>query len=1047
VGLTNGYRFLLWQVKQSGRELKVDLDFKAIAESRKTTLSSTDLSQILFLERLKKDEIRSESKYQSFDEYYGTIDISDPVGFENLIDRLNYISNDVLRQFTYDAFDEYYAGFQEYQSKLGQIEELEKQNGKNNKTAASITELKLKLQSQFKKYASFAGFYEWRTFSNRNQKPQEENKVVFCKESIYVLLNRLLFIRICEDKGLLKKKISNGGIEQFKEFVDNPDEAYRQVLGIAYQSASGLYRHFYEKGNPLDWYETGDGELNKSLNKTLWILNRFNFSKVDKDILGKLYEKYLPRSERKKLGEFYTPDQVIDYILDSVGYRIDAPVEDKDLLDPACGSGGFLVRATRRLIARFVVKFGKATSEEAADMKNWPTIIQRLSSDECSVIIGAITDRIHGFDINPFAVHISEMNLLFQTIDLFQKVRHDDKDFQLSRFQIHRTDSLELPSNQTELIHYSNPAGQTLAQDLQEINRIKSKKFDFVVGNPPYVKTAEWHEKNLAEYYRREYKEVAFRNVDLYILFINLGIRMLNESGKLSYICSNQFMTRDYGENLRKYVTANAFIEELVDFQDNQVFDSATNYAVIFVFSKKRIEDTFMVKIHESKMDILELVSAAKTKKSTDASFETLAAKSNTFNEKAWILESRKSRGSREKIESGEPLGKYARFVSGLRIGKDALYIVREVEKGEFLSKVTLLGKSGGGTFYIENDILKEILKGSNVRRFKWISNLNYVIFPHDETSPNNTISSDDMQKRFPNAYKHFKKFESDLNKRIWFDKSAQQLHGEFYAMMYFDLQKDFSEAKIVTPALTNKPNFTLNTKGACFVGGTAGVIGIIPQVDEKILLGILNSSVFNFYLKKHCPPKRGGYNQLSVNQLSEFSLPLVMDLKFPKFKTLKDVVTKLIETNKRLDEAEGILSFSSLPADLQLQDIGNSGLVKSVSLPKKIKRVSIENNRIMLEPTGAIECNNRTTAKYLYTYFKSREKEIKKLKDSSDILKLKIPINDDDIEILVNSFDKAAERARALRPHIEKLETELDDVVFSIYDFGEEEIKLIKSV
>ena len=95
------------------------------------------------------------------------------------------------------------------------------------------------------------------------------------------------------------------------------------------------------------------------------------------------------------------------------------------------------------------------------------------------------------------------------------------------------------------MLQYSSPTGQMLAQDRNEITDIKRKKYDFVVGNPPYVKIAEWHEPNLANYYRTNYPGSAFRNFDLYMLFIELGIKLLKDNGKLSYICSNQFMKRD----------------------------------------------------------------------------------------------------------------------------------------------------------------------------------------------------------------------------------------------------------------------------------------------------------------------------------------------------------------------------------------------------------------------------------------------------------------------------------------------------------------------
>lgn len=452
VGLTNGYRFLLWEVRNGNRLPKVDLRFDELFKEKRFTeekLLSQVVEQILYLHNISKAEIWNERKYNSFNDYYASIDISEDAGFEKLIERLNYIANDLLRQFTYNTFDEYYAGHSEYQRRLDELNEFEA-NSKGKNIASKLADARIQLHGKFKKYASFAGYYEWRSLSNRSDKSDEQNKAIFCKESIYVLLNRLLFIRICEDKGLLKKRISNGGIEQLRELlrediIDNSEQIFKQIVFSSYSSARTVYAHLFEKGNPLDWYESGDGELNRVLSKILWILNQFNFERIDKDILGKLYEKYLPKDERKRLGEFYTPDEVIDFILDNVNYDPSKAIDDRAIIDPACGSGGFLVRATRRLIGRYAVRFEKATAKESTDIKKWPDVLSRLTPKECEEIIRGIAKNIHGFDINPFAVHISEMNLLFQVIDLYQKVRQANPRFELPRFKIYQTDSLEMP--------------------------------------------------------------------------------------------------------------------------------------------------------------------------------------------------------------------------------------------------------------------------------------------------------------------------------------------------------------------------------------------------------------------------------------------------------------------------------------------------------------------------------------------------------------------------------------------------------------------------
>lgn len=320
-------------------------------------LTSEEKSQILFLNNLTKETLFDSSKYEKFDESYARIDITKDAGFKKLLDRLNFIANNLLLGYTLKAFGEYKEGHAKYRKELEELEEVPR----DQKNGYALAKYRQKIEDEYSKYKTFGGYYLWKEYSGKAQLSDDGVKEVFCKESIYVLLNKLLFIRICEDKKLLEKNISNGGIEELRFMLNkrfDRDIINRELLEIAFKSARTLYAHFYETGI-LDWFRTGDGELNELLNRVLWILNQFDFTHVDRDILGNLYEKYLPSGERKRLGEFYTPTEVIDYILTSVGYTYSYDIETKDLLDPACGSGGFLVRASRRLISRYLMKFGK----------------------------------------------------------------------------------------------------------------------------------------------------------------------------------------------------------------------------------------------------------------------------------------------------------------------------------------------------------------------------------------------------------------------------------------------------------------------------------------------------------------------------------------------------------------------------------------------------------------------------------------------------------------------------------------------------------------
>ncbi len=178
----------------------------------------------------------------------------------------------------------------------------------------------------------------------------------FCLETAYTFLNEIILLWVCKDKKLLKFEV-----------IQN-----KQQLTSLKREAQQIYSHIFAH-NIFNWYEPSDFLLQEITNS----FNKYDFMPIDRDILGKLYEQFITREERKKLGQFYTPESVIDYILDQTGYINN--IEDKKIIDISCGSGGFTTRAANRLINKF-----------------------KKNSDK-SVAIETVSNKIDGGEINPCA--------------------------------------------------------------------------------------------------------------------------------------------------------------------------------------------------------------------------------------------------------------------------------------------------------------------------------------------------------------------------------------------------------------------------------------------------------------------------------------------------------------------------------------------------------------------------------------------------------------------------------------------------------------------
>lgn len=207
-----------------------------------------------------------------------------------------------------------------------------------------------------------------------------------CKEGAYTLINRVLFLRICEDKGYIKAKLCKDALTKWRQMVEKPSN----LLGMAFREIAdefeGLYKAPLFDNISFEDIEWKDDTINYVLDE----LGEYDFRKITKDILGRAYEQHITREERKKLGQFYTPDFVVNYILDNT---LDVVLKEKPahkikILDPACGSGGFLMKAYDRLRTKY-------------KQDGW--------ADE--VIHNEILkNNLYGIDINPFATQLTVMN-------------------------------------------------------------------------------------------------------------------------------------------------------------------------------------------------------------------------------------------------------------------------------------------------------------------------------------------------------------------------------------------------------------------------------------------------------------------------------------------------------------------------------------------------------------------------------------------------------------------------------------------------------------
>ena len=248
-----------------------------------------------------------------------------------------------------------------------------------------------------------------------------------------------------------------------------------------------------------------------------------NFTKPSNfDILGTIYEKTLNHKKRKSLGEFYTPFSIVDYILNAIGFNSVNNIDNKKLIDISCGSGSFLIQA----IKIFVDNLRKFYNRDS---------ISDLTIEEAKEIIHKVKNNILGIDINPIACILCQINIHFALFNLFKKIRKIEESYDLPQFNI---------------------------RNMNALNLVENNIYSYVVGNPPYLFI-----RDISSEHRKIIENNDFETndgqYDYYQIFIELGLKLLNNHGKLGYIVPDTLLALSNRSILRKYIYNKTKIKEI----------------------------------------------------------------------------------------------------------------------------------------------------------------------------------------------------------------------------------------------------------------------------------------------------------------------------------------------------------------------------------------------------------------------------------------------------------------------------------------------------
>ena len=693
----------------------------------------------------------------------------------------------------------------------------------------------------------FVQLREWRS-ELFNELPLY-NKMTFRQsdEVIQKLFDRLIFIRTCEDRGIEEKRLRsvlNQWIASGRkgELVGELHRIFREFDGY-YDSelfAPHLVDEAFIMGTTLESVIQGLYEIPGGIAS-------YDFSIIDADVLGNVYEQYLgyvgqiekqrakavqakldlgiqteiinlveKRERRKEHGIYYTPKFVTDYIVREtvsrfLGERSSTEIRNIKILDPACGSGSFLIRAFDELL-KYYARHKISKSEQDID-----------AADRISLM----KNNIFGVDLDKQAVEIARLNLLLRSLAKREPLP-------TLKENIRQGNSL-ISGTEEELKGYFGDSWRNKKPfnwDEEFKNVMSTGGFDAVIGNPPYIDSENMTkmQPEMREFCSNTFESAA-GNWDIFSVFLERGLSLLKEGGYLGMIIPNKLLSANYCKSIRRIIQRNT-IKALRDYSGVPVFGASVYPVVIIVQKTTPSNSSFLFEVIESRDEELNVINSKQVKQDELEDTST------------W---------SQALYEFGSTI------------------VDTILKKSVPLNEISAVyGASTVSEAYEITDILKE-LKGER-HYFKFI----------------NTGTID----RFSSLWGiHSTRYlKSKYDKPIVPMKALESFSPRRY--------QQASTAKVIIGGMSKILECYLDN--GQYLAGKSTVVVFPEKIDLKSLLAILNSKLLTFCYKSlfKSLSLSGGYMRIGAPQVG--SLPIMFPTAIQQ-KQIEVLVDRMLDLNKKL--------------------------------------------------------------------------------------------------------------------------------------------------
>ena len=672
-------------------------------------------------------------------------------------------------------------------------------------------------------------------------------------------INKILFLRVCEDRNI---------------------ETYQRLLQIAEKDDGndliGKFKEADRKYNSGLFTERLSFDIVCNIRSSFWTIihqlyypeSPYSFSVLSSDILGRIYEIFIAqrlalvkgkltivsKPENEKRDIVTTPTLIIQEILSRT---IGELIEGKNLqqlcklqiADIACGSGAFLLQLYQ-LLQDTLIDYLQKNAKQELIQTNINTYKLPFETKR-----SLLTKCIYGVDKDFNAVESCKFGLLLKLLE--------GEDF----------DSLSgfhpiLPSLDGN-IFYGNSllsSADVPEEEKENVNPydFAGMRFDYVIGNPPYMKTEDIKNLTPVEHkiYPKRFKS-AYKQYDKYFLFIKRALQLLKEDGKLGYIVPSKFMKVGAARELRRIIAEGGHLQSLLSFGAFQVFSDKSTYTCILVLNKKK-NTTF----HFAEVEDLKAWQVSNRKAVSMSERET-----SCISEDTWVLCSDEHQALFDMVwEKSAPLSEVVGddcIFNGIQTSANKVYVFTPTRTDR---KYYYFVGTNKRKYKIEKNVTKPYFQTAqgedHLISFRSFEPNARVIFPYTRAKDGRfaLLKIKTIEKKYPELFQYLTDFKAVLASPTRDIRPTPVKKDEWYRYGRLQsLEACEVKEKMIVGVLSQADKYAIDTNGTFVTsGGTAGYCMVrVPEgahYSIYYIQAILGSVQGEWMASLYGEVFRGGY-------------------------------------------------------------------------------------------------------------------------------------------------------------------------------------------